>query len=651
MRNRNYNINIFNETTFTLHRSYQRLKHGKWLTWLPEKISPGTNVTIQFSSNHSIHSYSLYLSYGVVLGNVKYILEIKSSKTSNGYKFVSEFNPCEKPEYEKNDNPLTYSDYTTSNNSICKVYKEILEVSKSSPIDQTTVCTYIVRIQESKEGAKIINDCRDRLRNIVLKNGNPFDGKEIITNYSQYIGDQPYDSSLDFSWEYRTSDWIDILRKSHRSILIRIVNLTSKHMKLILPSNDFTNNPLTGEGIWVEYPNEEIPSLCGTSFGCKCNGFFGEISGKCTYTVLGESGTFEFSWEQSSVGSLHLNAAHSSNSYTIVKHVESLNEAVAMIHIMDLSHPPLKILVARALSPVYVKHIDIKALPRDRMGEVIFDLKSSKKNISTDSHSDETKNLVITDFLVKYYINSLDPDNRKENYDFLIKSPRTFFDHIHSKNTNSPINKITSDYFIYLEWIIGHERFYKVYNPNEKMCLDSSMVGGIPDKQVIMNSHLINITFNEAEILTKVKQIESKGILNHNPLINLSNTSLITNEFGGSNSPKVRPFLRNLSQSELLEVVLMIFNSFCDGFQPFIEKKMVKKFGVDWLKICKIPHGHIWRNDDSVRIDIEGLIYIVTAYWMELFDEIFGESTILHTIQVILQFNNNTHLDCCNLLG
>lgn len=645
MRNRTYNIQIFNETTFTLYRSSQRLKHGKWLTWLPEKISPETNVTISFCSSHSIHSYALSLNYGIIFGKIKYLLQIKSSRTSNGCKITSEFNPYEQLEHNKNENPLRDFDYSDSSTSLCKVYNEVVESSKSSS-DQAPVCKYVVRIQETREGARFISELRGRLKDKILRKEDLYGENGVIPKYSSHMDHgKTNDTSLDFSWDYRTSDWLDILRRSHRSILIRIVNLTGKHMKLALPSNDSTNNVLMGEGIWVEYPNEEIPSLCGTDFGCKCSGFFGEISGKCVYAVLGESGTFEFSWEQSSIGSLYVNAHHTLNSYIIVKHVESLNEAIAIFHIMDQSHPPLRILMARALSPNYVKHLDIKMMPKDRMGRTMFDSKPVKKNISKDSsNSDDMKNIVITDFVLKYYENSLDIDSKKNDCDFFIKSPRSFFDNVHSKNSNSPMNKITPDYFMYLEWKIGNERFYKVYNPNEKVQLDSSIVGGTSDKQVVMNSYLINVTFNEAEIFTKIKKIDNKSILNQNPLMNLPNTPLITSEFGGSSSPKVRPFLRNLNQSELLEYIIMIFNLFCDGLQPFIEKKMIKRFGLDWLKSCKIPSGHIWKNDDCIRIDIEGIIYIVTAYWMEIFDEVFGESTIVHTIQTAAIYWANQEL-------
>lgn len=147
---------------------------------------------------------------------------------------------------------------------------------------------------------------------------------------------------LHFLWNVRNIDWKRRLRKAHRSLLIRIVNLTSFMFVLDRRGGDRLS---LEEGLWVEvrdshtmwmwgdprpyeafkkifgvqlesyialllalisvyramlgcfffrlvlqFPCEEIPPLCCTEFGCQSDGFLLGTGGSCTYLIANQPG-------------------------------------------------------------------------------------------------------------------------------------------------------------------------------------------------------------------------------------------------------------------------------------------------------------------------------------------------------------------------
>ncbi|XP_953497.1 uncharacterized protein TA11155 [Theileria annulata] len=609
-----YTVNICNKTSFTLYRNGHKLRHGTWITWLPEKIVPSSSVSISFSNSRSGHSCRSYLQYGVVLESTLQVLDIKFVKSSENDDFSCTFKLLANQNEVLNDNFKKSSD---SPLNLCKIQTQVIDPNKSSFIESSETI-YIVNIEETTDGSTYIGFLRNKHNSLVSKikqdyedwNETFFTGPYLVNLYRRL--------SLDFCWDFSSSDWRTQLRKSNLSVYIRIVNLTSKEMKLGSNALEMFKNCVLDEGVWVEYPNEDIPSLSGTEFGCKSNGFLGGTSGRCVYSILGESGCFTFSWDRPSIGAFVANCKHSLNKYSVMVHTESSNHSSVIFHIIDMFTIPLKILTAKAVSPKFTtRYQDNKLSPKY--------IKSLSTDDDSNSSFDNTLDeLVITPFLVKHqfsnYTNDSDDTDVKDKdfTELLIKSPKHFFSSVNSKNINSPINKVSSDSSIYIEWMIGNEIFCKLFKFDEKIHLNSSVISAIPD-----NKHLV---FNSFLLRLDLSQIFPKQ--NH---IDKSNNYV----YDTTNVPN-RPYLKTLKQNEFLDYVVMIFHCVCDAFQPYINKCMTKKFGPNWLKICKLPTCHVWKNHDVFRIDLEGIIYIVTAYWMDIFEQVLTETTHLNTIQVLI---------------
>eukprot|EP00375_Theileria_parva_P001832 XP_764507.1 hypothetical protein [Theileria parva strain Muguga] len=607
-----YTVNICNKTSFTLHRNSHKLRHGTWITWLPERIVSSSSVSISFSNSRSGHSCRSNLQYGVILEGLLHVLDVKFVKSSENDDFSCTFKPL-----VKQNEVLSDSNFKIVSNvptSICKINTQVIDPNKSSFIESSETI-YIVNLEETSDGSSYISSLRNKHNSLISTikqdyedwNESFFTGPQLVNLYKRI--------SLDFCWDFNSSDWRFQLKKSNVSVHVRIVNLTSKEMKLGSNALEMFKNCTLDEGVWVEYPNEDIPSLSGTEFGCKSNGFLGGTTGRCVYSILGESGCFTFSWDRPSIGAFVTNCKHSLNKYSVMVHTESSNHSSVIFHIIDMFTIPLKLLTAKAVSPKYTtKYQDNKLSPK----YIRSSSTSDRNNSNADTTLDE---LEITPFLIKnqssHYNNDVEDSEVKGKglTELLIKSPKHFFSSVNSKNINSPINKVSSDSSIYIEWMIGNEIFCKLFKFDEKIHINSSVISGIPDnKSLVFNSFLLRLDLTQ--IFQKQNHVDKSNNLVYD-----------------SASVQKRPYLKSLKQNEFLEYVVMIFQCVCDAFQPFISKCMLKKFGSNWLKICKLPTCHVWKNHDVLRIDLEGIIYIVTAYWMDIFEQVLTDTTHLNTIQ------------------
>lgn len=171
--------------------------------------------------------------------------------------------------------------------------------------------------------------------------------------------------------------------------------------------------------------------------------------------------------------------------------------------------------------------------------------------------------------------------------------------------------------------MIGNEKFAKLFHPDERIRIHSSIVGGLDDTQLIMSSQLVLKRLETLE--SKYKYIQQSLALDGETIVNNYPLTLEANE---DKSVNIRS---TITEEELLETVLLCFNSLCHGLQPIIAKEMRAKFGDHWIEVSKLPPRHIWIRDNEKRIDLEGILYIITVYWMEVFESIFDD---IESIQV-----------------
>ncbi|UKK03000.2 hypothetical protein MACK_003102 [Theileria orientalis] len=617
-----YTVNICNKTSFVLFRHSHRIRHGNWVTWLPEKIKPSSSVSVSFKNSRSGHSCRSTLQYGVILDGIYHILEFRLEKSSDSDDYYCSFKPVQKRDHIVNNDSFKLLNNVPEN--LCKINIQIIDPNKASFIESSETI-YIVNIEETPEGYSYVNSLRNKFNSKVsmlqeqYEKWSPryFVGMELMNLYKR--------APNDFCWDYNRLDLLNNLRKSNVSVLVRIVNLTSKELRLGLSPSKIHNSCVLEEGVWVGFPNEEIGRMCGTEFGTKTAGFLGGTAGRCVYTILGESGSLTFTWDRPSIGPFSAKCKHSLNKYSVIVHTESSNHSTAIFHIIDNFSMPIQILTARAVSPRLTSKYN-----GPRLLQRYLDPSTAIQPNASDTSVEE---LLITPFLTKLQnlhgsnsgLNDLSNVNLP-NTDLFIKSPKHFFSSVNSTNINSPINKVPPDSSIYIEWMIGNEIFCKLFKFDEKIHLSSSVISGVSDnKAVVLNSVLLRVDFS-----SMFKTADSD-----NKLSNLSN---------GDTDGLTRPYLRTFKQEELLDYVVVIFHSVCDAFQPYINKCMTKKFGVNWLKICKLPSGHIWKNQETARIDLEGIVYIVTAYWMEVFEQVLRETTHLNIIQTAAIYWANQEL-------
>ncbi|GBE58562.1 hypothetical protein, conserved [Babesia ovata] len=622
MGSRVFQFVLCNETSIVVHRHSHSIKHGSWSTWLPERVFAGTEATISCSFSRAFSGVCLTLNYGAILNRERYLLHIKLERVGGDDVLSAVF----APEGDGTQSPRSNLDRTDSTCPVIfKVHHEIIDCGSGGRFCKT----FRIRVQETADGSLYIKGLKECIEELVQRRD---DVSKCQVAEGGIEAFQMYESLPDdFTWSWSTSSWLDRLRKSNRSVLIRIVNLSGKHMKLLLGDGGTTLD----DGQWVEYPAEDLPHLCCTEFGVRSTGFFGGTGGRCVYNILGESGALNFSWEQPSIGSMVASGVHSKGKYSIAKHFEPFNEATLTYHIYDVVPPTIDLWAAKAISPgVPSKMLDVMTLPVDPRGYHTFDhitLSPLGTNAKTEQNTATVTNVL--HLLLRYHEHGCENTSdsvgpRTESIsgtegdetanvggsigtDLFLKSPRHFFNSaILGKRRDMPT--ISANCLLYLDWGIGNERFCKIFQPDERIHLRSSIPGGINSKKLLFQSRMMYFRCDRPEVFRDAAAASSSA-----------------------RDRRARPFLQSLSQTELMDYVLTIFHSLCEGLQPYVTKRMVNKYGPSWIDEVRVPVGHVWRSEDQVRIDIEGMIYIITAYWMELFEDLFdGNSGTLHIIQV-----------------
>ncbi|KAK2196300.1 bifunctional Phenylalanine--tRNA ligase beta subunit [Babesia duncani] len=571
-------LHLYNDTCFTLFRRRHSIRHGSFTSWLPEQMQAASLTVITCTYTKSITNYSFSIEYGCILGGLKYVLSMKLDKGSNdGELVIGSFGPLD------GSNGPVY----------CKVSYETLDCSNSEFSH-----VWVVKLYETTQGSLEISKLMAALPEDI--------------NYSLAGRAGFHHIPMDFTW-LEDKSWIPSLSKSPRSLRIKFINLTRRHLVLN------QQKTFLDEGKWAEYPRDELLASKGTEFGVRCVGFFGSISGTCTWSIIGKEDTITLSFEQPSIGSLTVIGNSTSTDYAVLVHTLVMREALACVHLVSSSQPVktgLDIWMARAINPnILPRGFQLYQLPRDAEGSILFEsLTSSIVSLPLDAPD-------VTRSLLRYHQGSLEQGETTELVEFAIKSPRVFYSNLNPTLTR----KILLNSLLYLEWGIGDEKFCRLFQPDERIHLRSDCIGGIDDKGVILNSHVIS----RLHAKNKNAQIDTRP----------------------QNTPNV-PFFNTLPQAQLLEHANTIFHTVCSGLEPFIDKHLTRRFGADWINVCKIPPGHVWQHpsEQKAKIDIEGTLYLVTVYWIEIFEPVLKESEWLHMLQVVIHINKYAP-ERSNLLG
>ncbi|KJP87934.1 hypothetical protein AK88_02368 [Plasmodium fragile] len=212
--------------------------------------------------------------------------------------------------------------------------------------------------------------------------------------------------------------------------------------------------------------------------------------------------------------------------------------------------------------------------------------------------------------------NSLYINRRHTFTNINITAARDFFCYMHGNNysNNIPINS-----YLYISWNIGNIIYRNLYNSSENIIISAHS---------LLSSHNIN-----DDVILKLKIDDNNrriypSTLIHSLLMNTQSSIYINNEY------------------VLLDIILNIFHLLSTHLSPMIERILEAQYGNKWLVDSKIPKSNIWdKTKGNNELDIEGIVHIITTYWIDVFEKKIKNMEILDNLQKASIFWANQEID------
>ncbi|VUZ96823.1 conserved protein, unknown function [Plasmodium vivax] len=207
--------------------------------------------------------------------------------------------------------------------------------------------------------------------------------------------------------------------------------------------------------------------------------------------------------------------------------------------------------------------------------------------------------------------------NRRQTFTNInITAARDFFCYMHGNNysNNIPINS-----YLYISWNIGNIIYRNLYNSSENIIINAHS---------LLSSHNIN-----DDVILKLRIDDNNRRiypfnLIHSLLMNTQSSIYINNEY------------------VLLDIILNIFHLLSTHLSPIIERTLEAEYGNKWLVDSKIPKSNIWeKSKGKNELDIEGIIHIITTYWLDVFEKKIKNMEILDNLQKASIFWANQEID------
>ncbi|SOS80743.1 conserved Plasmodium protein, unknown function [Plasmodium sp. gorilla clade G1] len=207
--------------------------------------------------------------------------------------------------------------------------------------------------------------------------------------------------------------------------------------------------------------------------------------------------------------------------------------------------------------------------------------------------------------------------NRKNIFTNInITCGRDFFCYMHGNNysNNIPINS-----YLYISWNIGNVIYRNLYNSSENIIINAHS---------LLSSHNIN-----DDVILKLNIDENNrrlypSNLIHSLLMNTESNIYINNEY------------------VILDIILSIFHIISTNLSPIIEKILDAEYGTRWIMDSKIPKSNIWeKSKGKNELDIEGIIHIITTFWIDIFEKRIKNLEIIQNLQKASIFWSNQEID------
>ncbi|SBT79515.1 conserved Plasmodium protein, unknown function [Plasmodium malariae] len=266
-------------------------------------------------------------------------------------------------------------------------------------------------------------------------------------------------------------------------------------------------------------------------------------------------------------------------------------------------------------------------MDKAKMADNLISLKNNRKVRNIDSnaliylnHEDFRRNIQDKNFYLLKKRNATSNSlciSRKNTFTNInITAARNFFCYMHGNNysNNIPINS-----YLYISWNIGNIIYRNLYNSSENIIINAHS---------LLSSHNIN-----DDVILKLKIDENNrriypSNLIHSLLMNMQSDIYINNEY------------------VILDIILNIFHMLCTHLTPIIEKILDLEYGNRWLVDSKIPKSNIWeKSKGKNELDIEGIIHIITTFWMDVFEKKIKNIEILDNLQKASIFWANQEID------
>ncbi|CEL99032.1 unnamed protein product [Vitrella brassicaformis CCMP3155] len=603
---------VGNSTSVDFYRHLHTLHHATWTLIPAERIAAKHSMTCSAEGTAPLSALSGKLQYSCVLHGIEYVVGVSFGVPVLGDRKEKAF-LASSPNVKEAGLPPAAVLF------ILSAYADKRDPSR-----------HHITIAETREGSEYIKKLRDdsvtMARQPAYRINRPGRKDAVVSH--------PSDTQRSsFVPNIKNHNWKKQLRRAHRSIMIRIVNLTRNVMRLMYKDgSDLDRRPqmFLEDGVWVEYPRDEICPMGCSEFGARSRGFMQGTQGKVYYTMPGHPGWIIFSWEQPYVGVFKSQGGHSTNKFSVQTHTDRFNECTLLFHVLDpMKPPPLRIISAKAVHSHNGEQYDRHRRGPPKGDDCTTHVSAAVKCIKGSTRASMESMAMGTD-----------TDDGSGEMVLELTNPRSFFA---SLNTGRKWYNPAS--WLFIEWQIGCERFSSIWPSEDRVRIKPSLVGGgaLGRQQGEENCVIL-----DAEVVPNWQWYPERLLLLNGPgAAGGGGPSTGGKKAGGergggrgasrmfSGSAGGRSDHEGASQEQLLEAVVSCLQLLSEGLQPVVTQHMKNKFGDGWLAKCGLPKGHVWRDsaNPSGRVDVEGLLNIMHAFWFDVFENIIRNPQVIHQLQ------------------
>ncbi|KAH8740535.1 hypothetical protein FG386_002117 [Cryptosporidium ryanae] len=540
-------IVIKNNTRLTFHRYIQILEKGEWIYHPLEKIEPGVMISFVCSNASYQNILGCNVVYTSIVDGIEHCINYKyeSRIMGDGEANVrvgiinKDDSFIEIPKSSNKDDHIKKLFYLDTTNG---VQRSIRKLMTHVNIRETELGSdYLEKIDNSDNSNRYANYDFKKLN----LNSNYYEWIERLRKYPRSLCIRIVNfSDCDLTLELPAAKKNDNEKFKQRNLATSTLSSAvtpsmhfENHSEKLLtrgPISPYSMSNMICGGQWVEFPPEKIKAYSVCEFGAGCESLFStDFIGNVIYKVSGYAGKILFNWEFPAGMSPNLtsNGFHNLHNLTVSSHYENFNDGHLIFHILDEAKPfPIRILSVKAIFGdsflnIFNDESNRKEDKNNKLGKSIksdgFINNKDSSETPVENKNSTTKNKIggrfgflnnevnrspafyvfgnqtrdISSFFFEYIKPKVVIGNNGKNiylYDELcIDNPRVFFSFLLT-NSNININpRYSADvgsFSLFIEWSIGCIVFKKIWSSDEKLFLNSKLIGGISEYSVLLSS-------------------------------------------------------------------------------------------------------------------------------------------------------------------